>query len=196
MKDKFYTIKNDSCSIIVIKKSKFICHIKRVYSENEAKEFIKKMKKKYQNATHNVPVYRIYENNTIKFYYSDDKEPAKSAGYPILNIIEKKGLINIAIVITRYFGGIKLGIGGLVKAYSQSFMEALNKTEIIEFVEKEIFDIKIKYHDINFVKYSVKQIGGTIINEKYKQHVHFKIELEKEKVKPYLDFLKSKINLL
>lgn len=192
---KIYTISKDSISEITVKKSKFICNIKKVFSESDAKEFIQKIKNKYSNATHNVPAYRVFENGTIKFYYSDDREPAKSAGYPIFNIIEKKNLVNIAVVVTRYFGGIKLGIGGLIKAYSESLLKALENNSIIEYKETQIIKIIIKYHDINFVKYSVRQVGGTILEEKYLDKVHFKIEIEKKKVSPFLNFLKSKINL-
>ncbi len=103
---------------ITIEKSKFIGYATPIKSEEEAIAFIENIRTKHWNATHNVPAYIVGENNEIQ-RYSDDREPSGTAGIPILEVIKKEDLRNVAVVVTRYFGGIKLGTGGLVRAYTK-----------------------------------------------------------------------------
>ncbi len=116
---KYLTVKDETKSEFTEKKSLFIGHACRVYSEEEAIKFIEKIKTIYKDATHNVPAYIIGENREIQ-RYSDDGEPQGTAGIPALEVLKKKELTDTVIVITRYFGGTLLGSGGLIRAYSNT----------------------------------------------------------------------------
>ena len=114
--EEFYTVKENIETEIIEKKSRFIANIFYIESIDEAENIIKSIKKKHYNARHNCYAYRIIQNGKIIDRFSDDGEPSSTAGAPILNILVKKNLVNVLIVVTRYFGGILLGTGGLVRA--------------------------------------------------------------------------------
>ncbi|CAH0155820.1 MULTISPECIES: YigZ family protein [Peribacillus] len=115
---------------IVIEKSRFISHIARVETEDAAQAFIQEIKKKHKDATHNCSAYMIGEQNQIQKAL-DDGEPSGTAGVPILEVLKKKDLKDTAVVVTRYFGGIKLGAGGLIRAYSKATSEGINSTGMV-----------------------------------------------------------------
>lgn len=115
---------------IVIEKSRFISHIARVETEDAAQAFIQEIKKKHKDATHNCSAYMIGEQNQIQKAL-DDGEPSGTAGVPILEVLKKKDLKDTAVVVTRYFGGIKLGAGGLIRAYSKATSEGINSTSMV-----------------------------------------------------------------
>ncbi|MGL5207238.1 MAG: YigZ family protein, partial [Acidaminococcaceae bacterium] len=121
---KLYTFVRDFQHEIVIDKSRFICTLKKVATEEEAQEFIKEIKKKYWDATHNCSAYIVGETGMAQ-RSSDDGEPSGTAGLPMLEVLRKNHLHNVAAVVTRYFGGIKLGAGGLVRAYTNSVATAI-----------------------------------------------------------------------
>lgn len=124
---------------IVIKKSRFIGYIKPVENEEDAISFIEEIKKKHWNATHNCSAYMIGERDEIQ-KQSDDGEPSGTAGKPILEVIKNQGLKNVVIVVTRYFGGIMLGAGGLIRAYTDGAVAAIEAGEVIQWVlHREIF---------------------------------------------------------
>lgn len=127
--NEFITIKNNVEAEIVEKKSKFIANLFYIENSEEAEKIIKETKKKYFDARHNCIAYRIIEDNKIVERFSDDGEPSGTAGAPMLNILQKNGYVNVLIVVTRYFGGILLGTGGLVRAYSNSLIQAIEKSE-------------------------------------------------------------------
>ena len=116
----FISIESNISSEIVEKKSKFICNLIKVQSQEEAEKMIKQIRKKYFDARHNCIAYRVMEEGQIIERFSDDGEPSGTAGAPMLNILQKNNLVNVLIVVTRYFGGILLGTGGLVRAYQNS----------------------------------------------------------------------------
>lgn len=128
----------------IINKSRFIGYAKPVSSEEEAIEFIEKIKKKHKDATHNVPAYVIGNNNEIQ-RYSDDGEPSGTAGIPILDMLKKEGIKNSVVIVTRYFGGIKLGTGGLVRAYTKAAKAAVNEAKIVDKVLYNLYKIRIDY---------------------------------------------------
>lgn len=113
-----------------IKKSRFIAYVKPVETEEEAVEFVGDVKKRHKDAAHNVPVYVLGTRQEIQ-RYSDDGEPGGTAGVAILDMVKKEGLTNLAVVVTRYFGGVKLGTGGLVRAYTQVVQKAFSEAEIV-----------------------------------------------------------------
>ena len=141
---EFRTIKEDGQVQEEIKKSRFICHAKRVYSEEEARDFITAIKKEHYKATHNCSAFIVGERSEIK-RTSDDGEPSGTAGVPMLGVLENHNLTNVCVVVTRYFGGIKLGAGGLIRAYAGSVALAVEEIGIIEIKEQAGITIQMSY---------------------------------------------------
>ena len=127
----YYTVAGFGEHEIVIQKSRFICYINRAKTEKEAQEFINTIKKKHWDATHNCSAYLIGEHDQIQ-KANDDGEPSGTAGVPMLEVLKKKQLKDTVVVVTRYFGGIKLGAGGLIRAYGKAVSEAIDHVGIIE----------------------------------------------------------------
>ena len=138
------TIKEDGQVQEEIKKSRFMCHAKRVYSEEEARAFITAIKKEHYKATHNCSAFIIGERSEIK-RTSDDGEPSGTAGVPMLGVLENHDLTNVCVVVTRYFGGIKLGAGGLIRAYAGSVALAVKEIGIVEIKEQAGIQIQMSY---------------------------------------------------
>ena len=141
---EYRTIKEDGQVQEEIKKSRFICHAKRVYTEDEARDFISAIKKEHYKATHNCSAFIVGERSEIK-RTSDDGEPSGTAGVPMLGVLENHNLTNVCVVVTRYFGGIKLGAGGLIRAYAGSVALAVKEIGIIEIKEQAGISIQMSY---------------------------------------------------
>ena len=152
---EFKTIKEDGMVQEEIKKSRFICHVKRIYSEEEARAFIAAIKKEHYKATHNCSAFIIGEKSDIK-RTSDDGEPSGTAGVPMLEVLEKHNLTNLCVVVTRYFGGIKLGAGGLIRAYAGSVALAIKEIGLVEIKEQAGLRLQLSYSQyqdfMNFLK--------------------------------------------
>ena len=176
----FKTIKNNSSSELIEKKSKFIASVFYVESKEEAEKIINKMEKKYYDAKHNCYAYRIYNENCIVEKYSDNGEPSGTAGAPILNILNKKDICNILVIVTRYFGGILLGTGGLVKAYSEVTLKALENTDIIKKEILDEYEVKVNYKNVEKFKYFIRKNNIYVINEEYLENVIFFIGINKK----------------
>ncbi|MBC2023825.1 YigZ family protein [Listeria booriae] len=131
MMEKYLTIKEAGQHEIIIEKSRFICSVIRAEDEKTAQDFIQRIKKEHWNASHNCSAYIIGERDQFQ-KANDDGEPSGTAGVPMLEVLKKKHLKNVAVVVTRYFGGVKLGAGGLVRAYGNSASEACNAIGIVE----------------------------------------------------------------
>lgn len=140
----YYTIQQDGSAEIEIKKSRFICSMKRVETEDEAKAFIQALKKEHWKANHNCSAFIIGDQGEIQ-RSSDDGEPSGTAGIPMLEVLKKNELINVVAVVTRYFGGTKLGAGGLIRAYSHSVSEALHEIGIVQGRLQKELTITIQY---------------------------------------------------
>ncbi|MBP2623430.1 YigZ family protein [Streptococcus oricebi] len=151
----YKTIKQDGRVQEEIKRSRFICSVKRVTSEQEAREFIAAIKKEHYRATHNCSAFIVGEKAQIK-RSSDDGEPSGTAGVPILTVLEKQDLTNICVVVTRYFGGIKLGAGGLIRAYAGSASLALKELGLVQVKEQVGLLLSLSYSQYqelaNFLK--------------------------------------------
>ena len=170
---------------ITEKKSKFIANVFYVKTQEEAEEKIKEIRKKYYDARHNCFAYSITLKDKVITKSSDDGEPSKTAGAPILNVITGNELSNILIIVTRYFGGILLGTGGLVKAYTNASLEALKMAEYV--TEKNGFELKIKinYIDIEKLKYYCQKNNINIIKTDYEEFIECILEVtndEKDKI--------------
>ncbi|USB34130.1 YigZ family protein [Paenibacillus sp. YPG26] len=144
MLERYRTVREPGSKEIVIKKSRFIGHIIPVHTESEAIAFIEQNKKEHWNATHNCSAYMIGERDEIQ-KQSDDGEPSGTAGKPILEVIRNQGLKNVAIVVTRYFGGIMLGAGGLIRAYTDGAVAAIEAGGAITLVLHRQIYVEVDY---------------------------------------------------
>lgn len=175
---EFKTIDKQSEGIIIEKKSKFIATIVPIGSKNEAEEKIKEIKKTYSDAKHNCYAYCVLENESKVTKSSDDGEPSGTAGIPILKVITENNICNVLVVVTRYFGGILLGTGGLLRAYTDATKEALNNSNIKNMQEGYEIEVETNYPDLDFVKYQIEQAGGKIISIDYMETIKLTIDLE------------------
>ncbi|MEC0205299.1 YigZ family protein [Paenibacillus lautus] len=158
MLDRYKTVRQAGSQEIVIKKSRFIGHVMPVETEEEAVAFIEEIKKKHWNATHNCSAYMIGERDEIQ-KQSDDGEPSGTAGKPILEVIRNQGRKNVAIVVTRYFGGIMLGAGGLIRAYTDGAVAAIESGEpITRVLHREIF-VELDYTWLGKVENELRNRG-------------------------------------
>lgn len=175
----------DEC---IIEKSTFIGYAKPIKSEEEAVEFVNEIKKKHKDATHNVWAYTVGENMNIQ-RYSDDGEPQGTAGIPTLEVIKKEDLRDIVVVVTRYFGGIKLGAGGLVRAYTKGAKIGIEAGIIIEKVKYTDVKIKIEYNQLGKIQNEIMSLGFTVKDTIYGEDVEIIVYSKVEDV----ESLKSRI---
>lgn len=180
MLDKYTTIETKVDAEIVEKKSKFIANVFPIENEKEALTLLEEVRKQHRDARHNVFVYRIANGNERA---SDDGEPSGTAGVPILDILRGMNLQNVLVVVTRYFGGILLGTGGLVRAYTGAFQEALQNVEIIEKEVGKYVKVITNYQDLEKFKYYLKQKDVEIIKIEYTENVDVYIDITDEKLK-------------
>ena len=152
---------------IDIKKSQFICRLFPAQNEKEAKEIIREISEEYKDATHNCTAYVVSDGEG----FDDDGEPGGTAGRPMLNVLKKNEMENIVAIVTRYFGGIKLGAGGLVRAYSKSVLETLSIAEIVDMELYEIFRFTFEYHDIKTIDSELRAKRLAIVEKQYEAQV-------------------------
>lgn len=179
--DEYMTILNTESAEIIEKKSKFIANIYHVENVKEADEKIKEIKKKYYDAKHNCVAYRVIESGQLIEKSSDDGEPSGTAGGPMLNILQKNNLCNILIIVTRYFGGILLGTGGLVRAYSEATQKVIESSTIISKVDGIEIELEINYSNLDIFKYYCKNNNIKVTNIKYLDNIILKVEMEKNR---------------
>ena len=195
---EFRTIKEDGQVQEEIKKSRFICHAKRVYSEEEARDFITAIKKEHYKATHNCSAFIIGERSEIK-RTSDDGEPSGTAGIPMLGVLENHNLTNVCVVVTRYFGGIKLGAGGLIRAYAGSVALAVKEIGIIEIKEQAGIAIQMSYAQYQEYSNFLKEYNLMELDTNFTDQVDTMIYVdkeEKENIKAALvEFFNGKVTL-
>ena len=195
---EFRTIKEDGQVQEEIKKSRFICHAKRVYSEEEARDFITAIKKEHYKATHNCSAFIIGERSEIK-RTSDDGEPSGTAGVPMLGVLENHNRTNVCVVVTRYFGGIKLGAGGLIRAYAGSVALAVKEIGIIEIKEQAGIAIQMSYTQYQEYSNFLKEHDLMELETNFTDQVYTMIYVdkeEKENIKAALvEFFNGKVTL-
>ena len=177
---EYRTIKEDGQVQEEIKKSRFICHAKRVYSEKEARDFITAIKKEHYKATHNCSAFIVGELSEIK-RTSDDGEPSGTAGVPMLGVLENHNLSNVCVVVTRYFGGIKLGAGGLIRAYAGSVALAVKEIGIIEIKEQAGIQIHMTYAQYQEYGNFLKENNLIELETNFTDQVDTMIFIDKEK---------------
>ncbi|MCT4663499.1 MAG: YigZ family protein [Tissierellales bacterium] len=178
MEAQYRTVLEEASDEIEIKKSRFIGYAKPIETEEEALEFIEHIKKKHRDATHNVPAYVVGENNKVQ-RCNDDGEPSGTAGVPMLEVLKKENLRNVVVVVTRYFGGVKLGVGGLVRAYTKGAKAGLEAAKIIEKVKLYAVKYKLDYSLLGKVDYEIEK-GDILLARKNYSEVVEVVLLSKE----------------
>ena len=171
---------------ILEKKSRFIATVKPVHSEQEAIDFINELKKKYWDATHNCSAFVIGSRQEIQ-RCSDDGEPQGTAGRPMLDVLLGEEIHDVAVVVTRYFGGTLLGTGGLVRAYSRAVQEGLRNSKVIEKVLGSRLVIGTDYNGIGKIQYLLGQRGIPVVDSRYTDVVELEILIEESAVSELLD---------
>ena len=172
----------------VIEKSRFIAHIISVSSKEEADAFVAGIKKEYKDATHNVPAYVIGDKMQIQ-WGSDDGEPQGTSGAPIVQMLVSEGLTNVCVVVTRYFGGIKLGTGGLVRAYTSSAKLAIEDAGILEVRDYKEFELDLPYNQLSKLQNAEKDMPFIIESIEYLESLKIKLKFESEFEDAVSDFL-------
>lgn len=185
MKSIKFNIENE----FIIKKSKFITKLYFVTSEIEIKNILDENKTEYKDATHICYAYIL--NNVERF--NDDSEPSGTAGIPILNVLKNNNLNNVLCIVIRYFGGIKLGAGGLIRAYCSSVSEALNKTEIINVVNGKKIELTFSYDDIKKVNHIIN--GINIVDKQFDENVKYIIIVKEKNVNSLINQLTELCNI-
>ncbi|KRM69470.1 hypothetical protein FD06_GL001140 [Apilactobacillus ozensis DSM 23829 = JCM 17196] len=192
MTNKYLTIKQNGEHEIIIKKSQFICNIARIKDEDEANNFINTIKEKHKKATHNCYAYILGKDDHIQ-RASDNGEPTGTAGVPILEAMKLNEIHNVVAVVTRYFGGIKLGAGGLIRAYSNATSSTIEKIGIVNKILQTKIDIVVDYNLFDKLNYHLTENNVNIIETKYTSQVMVSVSVNKESIK---EFQKKIINLL
>lgn len=190
MNSNYYTIKKSSSHEIIIQRSRFICHLKRTDSEQQAQEFINEIRTQHKSANHNCFAYVIGENNAIQ-KAGDDGEPSGTAGVPMLEVLKKQDLRNVTAVVTRYFGGIKLGGGGLIRAYGSTVSEGLKHTGIVQRVRHQLYSVEIDYTLLGKVENELRQNVYRLDEIRYTDKVELLVYVNEKDTQVFEDWMTS-----
>ncbi|ENH98382.1 hypothetical protein J416_00304 [Gracilibacillus halophilus YIM-C55.5] len=188
MLNNYYTVKHEGSDQQIIQKSRFIGYVKRVETEEAAQQFIAGIKKKHHDATHNCSAYMIGEHDHIQKAH-DDGEPSGTAGVPILEVLKKRELKDTAIVITRYFGGSKLGAGGLIRAYSSTTTLAIDTTGVVERKLVKKFEASVHYSLLGKLENALHQSPYMIDHIDYVEYAIFHLYVESGQEQAFHDWI-------
>ena len=186
IKDSYKTITSPSEGFFKDRGSKFFGYAYPYTSEEELKAIIEVLKKEHHTARHHCYAYRFKQDYSV-YRANDDGEPTNAAGKPILGQIDAKDLTNVAVVVVRYFGGTKLGVGGMMNAYKAAALEALNNAEIIECTIDEEFEISFGYPEMNTVMRFIKDLGVDIVSQKMEMDCKIIFSIRKKEVQKAQD---------
>lgn len=176
--DGWLTLQTTASASLTERKSEFIATVAPVHTEEEALAFVADQRKRYADARHNVYAYLLREGNTSRF--SDDGEPHGTAGLPILDVLRGEGLTDVAVVVTRYFGGILLGTGGLVRAYSQSARLAIDAAGRSQIVSLTVFTLRVSYGDLRRVESLLASVPLSRLDAVYAEDVLLTLAIREE----------------
>ena len=176
---EYKTVEFENSDEFIEKKSKFIGYVNPVKTQEEATEFINKIKSKHWDATHNVYAYVLQENNIQR--YSDDGEPSGTAGVPVLDVILKSNLVDVCVVVTRYFGGTLLGAGGLVRAYSHGSKIAVEAGNIITMAPCSILKVCVDYSFYDRLNILLKDFSANVEDTQFSDNVSVTFSIKQEK---------------
>lgn len=183
--ESFLSVEKDTVYETVIERSRFITHVFYAETEEIARKYLDSIRKKYSDATHNCYAYITDFGAVSKS--SDDGEPSGTAGVPIMEVLKNKKVINLLVVVTRYFGGIKLGAGGLVRAYSGSASDAIMSSGIKQFFMCDIFTLDLRYDELNLFKKEVLPFCFSVLNTEYGENIKLTFSVKKSGYKPFID---------
>ena len=181
---EYKTVEFEADDFFIEKKSKFIGYVKPVKTQDEAVEFINRIKSKHWDATHNVYAYILRENNIQR--YSDDGEPSGTAGVPVLDVLLKEGLSDVCVVATRYFGGTLLGAGGLVRAYSHTSKIAVEAGNIITMAKCSVLEATVDYSFYERLNNLLSEFNANVVNCDFADNVKVTFSV-KENLSDYLN---------
>lgn len=187
-----YILDGDAFVEITIKKSRFIGYVFPVSSQAEIEKILNNIKREHKSATHVCYAY-VLDEDTFKF--NDDGEPAATAGLPIYQTLKNNNIIYTLAVVVRYFGGIKLGSGGLIRAYSKATNEALNVASISQYVLMNTYELVCNYEDFDKISYLIEKYDGNIINKKFEVKVTLVFSINEEKLKELEAKYQSQLHL-
>lgn len=193
MTEPYLTIAQNTTYEQTIKKSRFICSIARVSSEEEAQQFIASIQAANKKATHNCFAYMIGDNDQIQ-RESDNGEPSGTAGIPILESLKLAKIHNVVAVVTRYFGGIKLGAGGLIRAYSNTTTEAIHQAGLVQQIKQAILKITVTYALHDPLLYYLKENNLEVASEEYGVNVETSIYVNETDLKDVKEKLINRFN--
>ena len=179
IKDTYKTIKKASEGFFKDRGSKFFGYAYPISSEEELKAKIELLKKEHHTARHHCYAYRFKQDYSV-YRANDDGEPTNAAGKPILGQIDAKDLTNVAVVVVRYFGGTKLGVGGMMNAYKEAALDALNHAEILECTIDDVFKVSFGYPEMNTVMRFIKDLGVEILNQKIELDCEIQFSIRKK----------------
>lgn len=193
MTEPYLTIAKNTTYEQIIKKSRFICSIARVSSDEEAQQFIASIQAANKKATHNCFAYMIGDNDQIQ-RGSDNGEPSGTAGIPILESLKLAKIHNVVAVVTRYFGGIKLGAGGLIRAYSNTTTEAIHQAGLVQRIKQAILKITVTYDLHDLLLYYLKENNLEVASEEYGVNVETSIYVNETDLKDVKEKLINRFN--
>lgn len=189
----YLTVKTAGSHEIIIQKSRFIAHVNRADTEEKAQAFIQSIKKEHWNATHNCSAYLIGENDQIQ-KANDDGEPSGTAGVPMLEVLKKRGLKDTVVVVTRYFGGIKLGAGGLIRAYGRAASEGIDAVGAVERRLMNIMKIRIEYTWLGKLENELRNQKFQVKDIRYSDLVEIDVYVESEGTEQFSDLITELTN--
>ncbi|MCY8149351.1 YigZ family protein [Bacillus paralicheniformis] len=193
MLQSYLTVAGEGTHEIVIEKSRFICHLSRVSTEEEAQNFINHIKKQHWNATHNCSAYVLGENDQIQ-KANDDGEPSGTAGVPMLEVLKKRNLKDTCAVVTRYFGGIKLGAGGLIRAYGKSVSEGLNHVGVVERKLMRVMHTTVNYTWLGKLENELRESPYQIKDIHYADDVEFETYVKESEKQAFTEWITELTN--
>ncbi|MCM3722488.1 YigZ family protein [Solibacillus isronensis] len=193
MRNNYITVKGYGESEIIISKSRFLTYVERVETEEEAILFIDKIKKMHASATHNCSCYMIGEHDQIQ-KANDDGEPSGTAGVPMLEVLKKQGLKDTVVVVTRYFGGIKLGGGGLIRAYSKATTEGITAAQVVERKLHYLMKIGIDYVWLGKLENEIRGSHYPLHDIQYAENVEIYVHVLKEEEQTFIDWITELTN--
>ena len=184
MMEDYKTVLNNAEAEMIERKSRFIGYCRPVKNQDEAIAFINEIRAMHRQATHNVYAYVLREDNAMR--YSDDGEPAGTAGVPVLEVIKKEGLTDICVVVTRYFGGILLGAGGLVRAYGKSAKLGIDAAERVEKIYCKLYLIRCDYSTYGKLEYAINTEGYILKDCAFENDVCMTVGVKPEQENTFL----------
>lgn len=190
MLERYFTVKPEGTAEQIIQKSRFLSYVKRTETEEEAQQFIQSIKKKHADATHNCSAYIIGEHDQIQ-KANDDGEPSGTAGVPILEVLKKRELKDTTVVVTRYFGGIKLGAGGLIRAYASSSTLGINSTGVVERRLMQEYIVTVEYPLLGKIENEIQKTNYLLDHIEYTDKVTLHIFVNSDEIDSFTDWMNN-----